>query len=92
MDKFEKLIKGIQEDLEMPEEIWDACLENIEQLPSRNIKKKNKKVIKYFVISAAAVLAMGTACYAMVKSGFLERLQREAESAQRMQMPMHGLK
>ena len=78
MDKFEKLIKGIQEDLEMPEEIWDACLENIEQLPSRNIKKKNKKVIKYFVISAAAVLAMGTACYAMVKSGFLERLQREA--------------
>ena len=56
MDKFEKLIKGIQEDLEMPEEIWDACLENIEQLPSRNIKKKNKKVIKYFVISAGAVL------------------------------------
>lgn len=91
MDKFEKMIKGIQEDLEMPEEIWDACLDNIEQLPPRNSRKKNKKVLKYFVISTAAALAMGTACYAMVKSGFLERLQKESgiseENAEKYAQP-----
>lgn len=81
MNKFDDMVKGLEQEIKVPEKVWAKYVETLNNLP-----EKNTRVRKYTGrwVAAAAVMALvlvGTTTYAATRHfGLLDFMERTGES------------
>ena len=58
MGRFDNMIHGLQEDMEVPEKVWEKYTYTLSQLPDKKGTSVRRRK-KYVWVAAAAVLASG---------------------------------
>ncbi len=89
MSKFDDMIHGLQQDMEVPDHVWVKYTDTLSKLPDRQAERPSHTFAKRRIwpVAAAATLVIGTvsvstAAYMQWSRGLEERLHTTAEQRQ----------